>query len=115
MPTITVPARARFVGIECSITPQVLVFDETAPGSSVGLVRIVGDPEMKVIKVESDSGYVTCAIAASEDPGEYNIEVALAPEAPIGDLTSRLTITLTDGVLTETSMIIATGRVLRSS
>ncbi len=112
-PAISVPVRARFVGIECVISPPVIVFRELPPGAFVGSISVLGQSGLRIASVESDSQYLTTEVSADKKLGKHALKIALTPDTPSGEFSARLTLTLRENGLIETRYAVVTGSVDR--
>jgi hypothetical protein len=101
MPTVDVPVSAEITGIEFKVTPKVLLLRQDVSGGEVGMLKITGDPSLRLTDARADNELVQCAIEPTSTPGEVSVKVTLSSTAQGGKVVGRITLTLAEGSLTE--------------
>jgi len=112
IPKWKVPVRAKITGIDCTITPKVVVFD-AAPGAKDPVAHI--DIENALPFDIRDIACTNAAIqAALVEPGprsHHRIALKLAPETAPGSILGKVTFTVVERGLSETRQVAVCGSI----
>jgi len=101
-PKCPVRVTAEIVGVECTITPRVVVFGPDQPGATVGALDVVGVQDIQVLDASSTTPDLVLGIEEVEPGKRCRVAVALRKDAAPGDKVGRIHLTLKEGALVET-------------
>jgi hypothetical protein len=102
IPNIDIPVTGRVMGIDCTITPKVIVFGPSKPGENVGTVQIDGSEELRLANVSSENSELEFTILSRTDSGALTFDVKLRDDATPGDKGGKLTLEVTEGEARQT-------------
>ncbi len=113
VPQWTVPVRAQFMGIECTITPSLVTFGPSLPGAELGGVEVKGTADLEVTEAECTVEGVSVAIDKNA-AGTCAITLTAAPNAKAGTRAGRIKLHLKENHLQETREISLYGTIASS-
>jgi hypothetical protein len=97
IPNIEIPINGRVMGIDCTITPKVIVFGPSKPGDNVGTVQIDGSNDLRLANVLCENSEFEFTKPSQTDSGPLTFDVRLRADASPGDKGGKLTLELTEG------------------
>lgn len=102
IPNIDIPVTGRVMGIECTISPKVIVFGPSKPGDIVGTVSIEGSKDLRLANVLCENSELEFTKLSHTDSGALTFDIMLRADAIPGDKGGKLTLELTEGEAKQT-------------
>jgi hypothetical protein len=102
IPNIEIPIIGRVMGIDCTITPKVIVFSPSKPGDNVGTVQIDGSKDLRIANVLCENSELEFTKLSHTDSGALTFDIMLRADAIPGDKGGKLTLELTEGEAKQT-------------
>ena len=100
-PKQVIPVKARLVGVECTMTPKVIVFDDAKSGDTVKGIEIAGEYDLEIVKAECTIKGVEPALSELETRKRYRIDLRLTDRVSSGDVIGKLLLSVKEGPLEE--------------
>lgn len=100
-PRREIPLRAEVVGLECAVSPKVLVFGPLAPGEEAGTTEITSIDSIQVTEVRCPPGLFEWNVEALDQGRRILVCFFLAKDAQPGDVSGCLQLTIREGALQE--------------
>lgn len=110
IPKWSVPVRARFIGIECTITPGLIAFGPSEPGEAIGTIDITGSDALDIIEAECTVDGISIKVG-KKAAGMLTATLALDSDITPGTKVGRVRLHLKENHLIETRDISLYGTV----
>jgi hypothetical protein len=101
-PRLELPVRCETVGIECTVTPRVVVFGPVPPGNPAGSVEVRNSNPIELVEVQCPPRTFVARVEPLDDSRRVLVHLVLAAEAPPGNLAGKISLVLQEGKLTQT-------------
>lgn len=102
MPRIEVPVSAEVVGVECSVSPKVVVFGASAAGERIGAVTVRGTNDIQVLEAQSSDPSIEAEIVEVLARKEYLVALRLGDAPAPGKRAGKIVLKLKEGAILET-------------
>ncbi len=100
-PRQTVVVKARLVGVECTVTPKVIVFDGARRGEPVPGIEVTGENDLEIVKAECTIPGIDPVVTELEPRKRFRISLRVTERAPLGDVTGKLRLRVKEGSVEE--------------
>jgi hypothetical protein len=115
MPNIDVPINGRVLGIDCTITPKVIVFGPSKPGDMVATVLVDGSNDLRIASVTCEDSELEFTKPSQSGTGAHTFDILLRADAAPGDKGGKIAIELTEGPARQTVTVPYFGTVVNAS
>lgn len=112
---VDIPINGRIMGLDCTITPKVIVFGPSKPGDTVSTVHIEGSKDLRLANVFCENTELEFTEPSQTEFGAIAFDVTLHPNATPGDKGGKLTLELTEGPAQQTFTVPYFGTVTSAS
>jgi len=114
IPKHLVRVKADVVGLECTVTPRLLVFGPDLPGVELGPVSLECSEPVEVVQFDTEIPGITCDPPLSGARTSHVLTLRLAADAAPGDKVGTLHIVLRQGEYSETHELRVFGTVAQN-
>jgi hypothetical protein len=101
LPERKVRVKAEVIGVQCIITPKVVVFGPDPPGAEVGRIEVATDRPFIISSAISSDGAVRANIGNPEPANSHVVVLRLSKDASPGDVIGKVRLVLVEDGLTE--------------
>ena len=101
VPKYRVHVRAEMIGVECSITPRIVVFGPSHPGDKIGSIEVVGLNDIEVVEASCSAGDVELEVEEVEPDKRHVVMLQLDEHASQGEKVGKVFLKLKEGELVE--------------
>ncbi len=101
IPTLKIPVRYEIIGVECVVSPKVLVFGSKLPTDELGRITINGPLKPQIISASSSSPELEFKLVQTEDASTQAVSMFASAGATPGKKVGQILLEIREGNLVE--------------